>query len=285
MSRACIYLDDGRLFASYARPSEPTCPAVTPEPEGFLHVGASRPIVRNARSWGTVYVERDFSGLPARIAVTAAAAALMLLVGTGLSLYLAQRLSRSISGPIARLAAEARRVRGGAEMEVPDMPTTDDEVGDLVRAFQAMLTRVRDANAGLLKEIEERKKIEAQREALLERERENSRMKDEFVATVSHELRTPMSVILSWGQILETGTPNEAVLSKAISAISRSAAEQARIIDDLVDVSRITTGKLNLRRRPLDLRAAIDRSVDAVRKDADSKSIQLAVRLPSEPSL
>jgi CheY-like chemotaxis protein len=146
-----------------------------------------------------------------------------------------------------------------------------------------MAVRVRDANEGLLREIEERKKVEAEREVLLEREREMSRLKDEFVATVSHELRTPLSAIMGWTQVLETARLDQNTLEKAIGVIGKNARIQARIIDDLVDVSRIGTGKLHLLREPLDLRAPVEAGVDMARGAAVAKGIRIEQRLPGHP--
>ena len=196
--RACLYLDSGELFASYQRDGSLVCPLDSvPAAEGFFSVAASSPIVWDQETWGTVYVERDFTWLYQRIAVGAAAGAAILLVVSGLTFSLSRRLTGPISSPITRLAAEAQSV-GTDGYVIPDIPAEDDEIGDLVRSFRSMAVRVRDANEGLVREIEERKKVEADREVLLERERETSRLKAEFVATVSHELRTPLSAIAGW---------------------------------------------------------------------------------------
>jgi signal transduction histidine kinase len=285
VTRACIYLADGTLLTAFQRGPDLVCPEAQPTPNGFFAAGAALPIVRNGRTWGTVYVERDFSGLPGRIGVAAAAAAVMLVFAGVLAYLVAQRLTRSISEPIAQLAAEARRIASEPELELsnPDISAGADEVGDLVRAFQDMLSRLRSAHAGLLREIEERKRVEAERADLLRRERETSRMKDEFVATVSHELRTPLGAILGWTQVLEVGRADEAVMSKAIDAISRSADVQARLIEDLVDVSRIAAGKLNLHWESVDLRAPVETSVEVARAAANAKGIRTTVRMPSQP--
>lgn len=280
ITRVCVYLADGRPLASYGRAPDVTCPRSLPETDGFLYAGASHPIARNGRIWGTVYVERDFSGLAERVGVASAAALAMLLLGSALSLALAQRLTHSISDPIVQLAAEARRVGREEEISVPEIPDSADEVGDLVRAFKSMLVRIRHDSEGLQREIEERKRMEAEREALLERERETSRLKDEFVATVSHELRTPLSVVLSWAQILETTGADEGILARALPAISRSASQQARIIDDLVDISRVVTGKLQLHVEVLDLRETVESSVDEARTDAAAKGVRIGLELP-----
>jgi CheY-like chemotaxis protein/nitrogen-specific signal transduction histidine kinase len=119
------------------------------------------------------------------------------------------------------------------------------------------------------------KAASAEREELLAREREASRLKDEFLAAVSHELRTPLNAIIGWVQILATTTANEQTVQRAIASIARNARAQTRVIEDLVDVSRIVTGKLNLRFAPVDLREVVDAAVDVTRSAAQAKNVSL----------
>jgi CheY-like chemotaxis protein len=114
---------------------------------------------------------------------------------------------------------------------------------------------------------------------MLEREREMNRLKDEFVATVSHELRTPLSAILGWTQVLDAAGLDSAVLPRAIAAITRSAEAQARVIDDLVDVSRISTGKLRLSTEVLDLRALVSAAVDVALPLARERGLRIDAQL------
>jgi signal transduction histidine kinase/ActR/RegA family two-component response regulator len=279
VTRACIYLPDGTLFVRYGRSPADTCPPINPRVETFNRFGVSVPIVRNGRTWGSVYVERDLPDLGWRVLVTATAAAPALALAVILSLLVGQQLTRTISAPKAALAASPRQVGHGQDYTVPDIATPQDEVGELVRAFQGMVARVKDANQGLLREIEERKKVEAQRETLLVREREASRLKDEFLAAVSHELRTPLNAIFGWSQLLGTRRLDPETTAKAVSSISRNAQAQARVIEDLVDVSRIVTGKLLLRLQPVDVRTPIEAAVEVVRPSAQAKGLRLDVQL------
>jgi PAS domain S-box-containing protein len=111
-----------------------------------------------------------------------------------------------------------------------------------------------------------------------------NRMKDEFLATVSHELRTPLTAMLGWLWWLRRGPVDEAVQARAIETVERNARAQAQLVEDLLDVSRIVTGKLRLDVRPVDLRTTIEAAIDSVRTAADGKGIVLDAHLPFAPA-
>ena len=284
VTRVCLYLPDDTLFASYQRDDDWSCPPSPQVAEGWSVFSARVPVTRNALVVGSVVAERNLSDLGSRIAVTAGAGALMLVLAGALAFVLAQRLHRSVSTPIAELAAAARNV-GSPSHTIPDIRTNPDEIGELVTALTGMMRRLQDANDGLLKEIEERRRVEAERETALLREREASRLKDEFLAAVSHELRTPLNAIVGWVQILKMGNPDADTLQKAVATIGRNAHAQARVIEDLVDVSRIVTGKLHLKFQALDLRLPIEAAAEVNRPAALAKHVALDVRLPAESCL
>jgi PAS domain S-box-containing protein len=108
-----------------------------------------------------------------------------------------------------------------------------------------------------------------------------NRMKDEFLATVSHELRTPLTAMLGWIWWLRRGTADEAVRARALETVERNARAQTQLVEDLLDVSRIVTGKLRLDVRPADLRQVIEAAIESVRTAADAKEIALEARLPT----
>src|ERR1700752_3018564 len=102
-----------------------------------------------------------------------------------------------------------------------------------------------------------------------------NRIKDEFLATLSHELRTPLTSLLGWSSVLREAKRDEKVLNQGLEAIDRNARVQAQLIDDLLDVSRIVSGKLNLDVRPLDLASIARAAINVVRPAADAKGISL----------
>jgi signal transduction histidine kinase/ActR/RegA family two-component response regulator len=271
--RACLYLPDGTLFAAFAR-SGAACGAMPSQSVAWDLVGVTAAVRRNQRLVGTVYLERELSDIWTRVAIAVAVGGLMITFAAMLAYTIAQRLHRTISTPIAQLAAAAGAIGGDEQQYVfPSISAPPDEVGQLVVSFTAMVDRLRIANARLVES-------NAAREELLVKERQASRLKDEFLATVSHELRTPLNAILGWIQVLNTTTPNEQATAKAIASIARNARAQTRLIEDLVDVSRIVTGKLQVRWDPVDLREAAEAALEVIRPMAALKQIALTVEIP-----
>jgi signal transduction histidine kinase len=108
---------------------------------------------------------------------------------------------------------------------------------------------------------------------------EANRAKDVFLATLSHELRTPLTPVVGWIKLLRSGNLDHKSVAQALDAIERNAWLQARLIDDLLDTSRIATGKLQFEPRPSDLNAIVRAALDTVRALAASRNIELAVSL------
>jgi PAS domain S-box-containing protein len=130
----------------------------------------------------------------------------------------------------------------------------------------------------------------AENERLYRRAEESSRLKEEFLATISHELRTPLSAILGWARMLRLGQLSPENSAKALVTIERNARAQAQLVDDLLDVSRIITGKLRMDVRPSDPNSFIDAAVEAVRPAAEAKDLRVQkvvdtgpVSIPGDP--
>jgi signal transduction histidine kinase/ActR/RegA family two-component response regulator len=109
-----------------------------------------------------------------------------------------------------------------------------------------------------------------------------NRAKDEFLATLSHELRTPLTPILGWTVMLRSGTLDPAAIHRGLEVIERNVRAQTQLIGDLLDVSRIITGKLRLEVSPIAVVPVVEAGVEAVRASAEAKEISLGVELPSE---
>jgi len=163
-----------------------------------------------------------------------------------------------------------------------------DELEDRVRA---RTREIATANEALRAEIAERERIEGERLELLERERfaraeaeSVNRLKDEFLATLSHELRTPLNAILGWSHLLTSGKTNPATSQRALNVIRNNAMAQSQLIEDILDVSRIISGKLRLRVRAVDVAEVIGAALDSVSPAAEAKAILIERDLePLEP--
>jgi signal transduction histidine kinase len=124
-----------------------------------------------------------------------------------------------------------------------------------------------------------RRKAEAREKALLAEAEAANRSKDEFIVTLSHELRGPLTAILTWAHLLRSGKLDEATAARAIDTIERSAKEQACLIKDLLEVSRIIVGKVRLDMHAVDLATLIQDAVDAVRPAATEKGVCVETRI------
>ena len=139
----------------------------------------------------------------------------------------------------------------------------------------------------LTQEILERKKAEMQRDELLVSERaarleaeHNSRVKDEFLSTLSHELRTPLNAIMGWADLIRRdGLENSGSLRQGLEVIDRNARAQLRLVEDLLDVSQIISGKIRLDVQRVDVARVIEAAVDSIRPAADARNIRLQVTL------
>jgi PAS domain S-box-containing protein len=152
------------------------------------------------------------------------------------------------------------------------------------------------ANARLYREAQDA--VSAREEALrlnkelLDREhsaREEAeaanRAKDEFLATVSHELRTPLNAILGWAHMLRNNKLDQTTQARALETVERNAKSQAQLIEDILDVSRIVTGKVRLDVRPVELVPVVEAALDSVRPAADAKDIRIEAILDPRAGL
>jgi signal transduction histidine kinase/ActR/RegA family two-component response regulator len=128
-------------------------------------------------------------------------------------------------------------------------------------------------------ELAERSALLAEAEQARAKAEETDRAKDQFLAMVSHELRNPLSPILAWSRMLKLGTLPEDRQRDAVAAIERNATAQAQLVEDLLDVSRIVSGRLRLDVRPTLLPGVIDGAVEALRPSADAKHVRILLTL------
>ncbi|MGI8919812.1 MAG: PAS domain S-box protein [Pyrinomonadaceae bacterium] len=164
-----------------------------------------------------------------------------------------------------------KEVLGVLEFFSRDIKDPDDE-----------LVRVMNSIGGQIGQFTKRKRAEDERADFLLRERSArteaeraNRLKDEFLATVSHELRTPLNAVIGWSRMLRSGRLDNESASHALEVIERNAWAQKQIIEDILDVSRVITGKLQLTLGPVDLVVIVDAALDAVRPALEAKAIKI----------
>lgn len=163
------------------------------------------------------------------------------------------------------------QVLGIIEFFSPEIREPDDELLKLAAGI-----------GGQIGQFSERKRAEARLAELLDSERaarseaeKANRLKDEFLATLSHELRTPLNAVIGWARMLSSGRLDQESANHALEVIERNAWAQKQIIEDILDVSRVITGKLQLNLSPVDLVTIIDAALDAVRPAMEAKEIQI----------
>jgi PAS domain S-box-containing protein len=196
-----------------------------------------------------------------------------------------------IESPVAHVLRESGVVslpgcplllgRDGVERHIDDSAAPiRDETGQIVGVVL------------VFRDVTERRRAELGREQLLARERAArraaeaaSRAKDDFLATMSHELRTPVTAIVGWSRILRTRNLAGPAAARALEIIERNAQAQVLLIHDLLDVSRIVTGKFRLENRPVDLAHVIEAAADSIRPVAEAKGIRLDLDLEPEAGL
>ncbi|HET7655902.1 MAG TPA: ATP-binding protein, partial [Luteimonas sp.] len=273
---ATLYTLDGMAFARYRRS------AGAEDEGGVLPLGfTSRggrvvsviPVEEKGQALGRLQVVYDLSALREALWESALLTALVSLVAIGLAYLFARYLAALITRPVAVLTRTAQRVSDSRNyaLRAPAI-ASDDEIGGFTATFNEMLAQIERQDSDL--------------KASREQAEVASRMKDEFLATLSHELRTPMTPILGWAQILRRIAGEDPKIVQAAEVIERNALVQTRIIDDLLDMSRIVSGKIRLEVRPYDLRDVVEAAVETVRAAAEARGIVLETRVDaSVPTL
>jgi signal transduction histidine kinase/CheY-like chemotaxis protein len=289
----CAYTRDGELAGWFNQ--EGRCPGRLPISEsvfGWSTYEIVAPINDRVERVGTFYLSRDLDDVRRRLTVGILTIVGILGLAIGAAFLLARRMQRAVADPLLGLADVARQISTTRDYALRAAAGSNDEIGVVVRSFNEMLDEIAHqtselskANRELQHEIEERKRVERDRLAALERERDANRLKDEFLATLSHELRTPMNAVLGWARVLRSTSGDEATRERGLESIERNARAQARLIEDLLEVSRIVTGKLRLQVRDVDLASIVDTAADIVRPAAIAKRLRFDVRVDARPAL
>jgi signal transduction histidine kinase/ActR/RegA family two-component response regulator len=267
VTMACLYATDLQLLATYHRePNRTACPARPPAQDtfGWSSVQTVVPVTLDRDGLGTLYIHRELSDLYERIQIAGLASLVLVLMASAAAFLIAARIQRNIAAPLLELADTAQTISTTRDYSLRAPVASRDEVGVVVASFNNMLDRIGEA---------------------LAREREANRLKDEFLATLSHELRTPLNAVLGWTQVLRATQTDEEKLRRGLESIERNARSQAKLIEDLLEISRIVTGKLQLSVRPVDLASIVDAAIEIVQPAASAKQIRVASAIDTRPAM
>lgn len=266
----------GRFFGQ--PPSEETLMAVTSAPSGVRRLATND---GNDHLWAwstTVDGWTTLVGLPARNAEIAVRDSLARLVSVGLSLLLVGLmatlvLARRIVHSVDRMAADAPRlVRGDS------LPSRSG-----VRQLDALHDALAAAGQQVVRALSERDQaLEAERTARALADEDN-RAKDVFIATLSHELRNPLSPIRAAAAVLRSPQADDSQRQRAVAVIDRQAAAMGRLLEDLLDISRIASGRIVLERREVTLAQVLDSAVEIARPLIEQRGHRLDVLQPPTP--
>ena len=275
ITAAAIYDRNGRLFASFPESITPTQLPPVPGPDGhrfnrfqFVMV---QPIFQEGARLGTIYLQADLGQMYRRLTVYGI---LLFVVGVCSflgAMALSAALQHRISLPILELAKVATAVSDRNDYSVRAVKHGADEIGYLTDSFNQMLARIGESNEVLSRAKEA---VEAA-----------NREKDQFLAIVSHELRTPLTPALAAAAMLESDATISPQIRKDLSVIRRNIEVEARLIDDLLDITRIVRGKLELRRQVVDVRSLLEHAMQNYCLDAAAKKqIRVSMKIMSAQS-
>jgi signal transduction histidine kinase len=262
---SCIY-KGVELLAQRAGAGGRPCPrrAVSAEAEkeeaGFI--AGNSPIVLKGEQIGSVRLLATLAPVYTRLRVAIIVLAGIFIISVLFALILSSRLHRVVSEPIMNLAETAKTVSSRKDYSLRAEKRSEDELGMLVESFNEMLEQIQAREAELI---------------------QANKTKDEFLMTLSHELRTPLTPILGWTKLLLQREVDPARARSAIQTIDRSAQLQARLIDDLLDVARITAGKLSMDLTDLDLLQIVEGAVESAIPAIKEKHLALESNLEKVP--
>ncbi|GGX78075.1 response regulator [Massilia dura] len=303
IQQGAIYGADGAIFAAYAQSGAnlPPLPERPGRPGHAIEGGRMvvyHPILENGERVGTVYLSARYRLLD-RLASYAMILGVVTLASLLLAALVASRLQQAITRPLRAVTEVARAVMQRRDFSLRVEHDADGshgkggqgggsavhsgEIGTLVDAFNDMLAEIgqranalQEANLTLEREMAVRQG--AERALLLA-----DRRKDEFLATLAHELRNPLAPLRTGLDIMRLNGGDPAASLRARGVMERQLKQMVRLVDDLLDVSRINTGKLTIRRESLELHAVVANALEIARPFIDAQGHELAVDLPARP--
>jgi signal transduction histidine kinase/ActR/RegA family two-component response regulator len=285
--RAALYTPDGQQFAFYAsNMDQHNSWQAEPQIENAYLIEGNRitvwrKIVKDQQLLGTVYIRARYEA-HTRLFDYALVLACVMIASLGFATLVAFWLRGAVTKPIFAVTDIARQVMQSRNFSLRAEKFTDDEIGVLVDAFNDMLgeverraTALEASNRSLEREMTERQAAE---DAL----RIADRRKDEFLATLAHELRNPLAPIINGLGILRTAKNDALAVANAQAVMERQLKQMVRLVDDLLDVSRITTGKLAITKVRVDVQSVMRDAVESSGTFIDNCGHHLSVEMPTE---
>jgi two-component system, sensor histidine kinase len=281
-----IYTASGALFAAYAQsPSELSALPQKPGQPGYAIEGGrmvvTHPVLEQGERIGTVYLSASYRLLD-RLQSYALILLGVMLGSLLLAAVVAHRLQQTITRPLQAVTEVARAVMLRRDYSLRVGQRASGEVGTLVDAFNDMLAEIarranalQDANRTLEHEMTVRQG--AERALLLA-----DRRKDEFLATLAHELRNPLAPIRTGLDIMRINANDPVACERARTIMERQLRQMVRLVDDLLDVSRINTGKLTIRREQVMLQDVVNDALELSRPFIASQGHTLHVQVPDQ---
>jgi two-component system, sensor histidine kinase len=296
-----LYTASGKLYASFVRSGEASPPLQLQAVVRTARVSGGsveliQPIVQNGEHLGTILL-RAHHAIGARALAYLGIFSLVTLMSMLVALLLSTALQKDITEPLDSMANVARQVVTRRDYSLRAHSTTDDEIGLVVEAFNSMLDEVQSraraleqTNTALTNEVRIREAAEAalarsnsRLESTMAALREADRRKDEFLATLAHELRNPLAPVMHAVKLMESPAADERQRQWGREVIARQVQRMALLLDDLLDVSRITRGRLELRKEYVDLQSLVNSAVETARPLIDAKNHTLRIDLPADP--
>jgi signal transduction histidine kinase/ActR/RegA family two-component response regulator len=273
MRSAALYDGEGRLYVQYARYAASPSPLRAPAMSPGVHYHGGRlelllPVAQNGEYLGTIYLQAQYDVL-GHVITYLSILGLVMFAGLVGALLAVGWLQNSVTRPLGSMASVARQIIEGREYSLRASKTTDDEFGLVVDAFNNMLAEIQQRTRALL----------TSEQAL----RDADRRKDEFLATLAHELRNPLAPIRNAVLILKSPEANEQQREWAREVLARQVQHMSLLLDDLLDVSRVTHGQFELKKEYVELRSVCEVALEAAQPLIEAKQHSLKLTLPATP--
>jgi signal transduction histidine kinase/CheY-like chemotaxis protein len=280
ITTAAIYTKDGRVLAKYLRDKQSELPPEQPGPEKYVfkngYLMLFRPILRGEERIGSIYLQSTLDEMNARLARYAGIGGAIVLGASLIAFLFSSRLQRVISNPVLSLAHTAKIVSERKDYSLRAEKRTDDEIGFLIDRFNEMLTQIEKHE----KEIQEVNEQLVQSE---QRARAATQAKSHFLANMSHELRTPLNAIIGYSEMLQEEAQDSGQESfiPDLKKINRSGRHLLDLINDVLDLSKIEAGKMELYLETFDVPNLLEDVSTTVQLLVQKNSNTLEVRCPA----